>query len=174
MKKGKWLWIGLGILIVVSLTALNVVRQIQGKIVPVQFARVRVEDITSRVRAPGKIEAKLQVKISADLPGKVQRLLVKEGDRVKRGQLMLQLDDTQYRSALDQSHAALSSGEARLREALAAQKVSDSNIERQRSLFAQKLLSQAEWDQATSANESAHVAVATAREEISRAQAAQA
>jgi HlyD family secretion protein len=172
MKNKKWLWIGLGIVLVLLIVVVNVVKQVQGKVTPVQFARVRIEDITSRVRAPGKIEAKLQVKISADLPGKVQHLLVKEGDRVKQGQLMLQLDDTQYRSALDQSHAALSSAQARLREADAAQKVSDSNYERQHALFQQKLLSQAEWDQATSANESAHVAVATAKEEISRAQAA--
>lgn len=172
MKNRKWLWIGLGAVLVLLLIVVNVIRQAQGKITPVQFARVRVEDITSQVRAPGKIEAKLQVKISADLPGKVSRLLVKEGDRVKQGQLMLQLDDTQYRSALDQSRAATSSAEARLREALAAEKVSDSSFERQRALFQQKLLSQAEWDQASSANESAHVAVATAREEISRAQAA--
>jgi HlyD family secretion protein len=174
MKNKKWLWIGLGIVLVLLIVVVNVVKQVQGKVTPVQFARVRIEDITSRVRAPGKIEAKLQVKISADLPGKVQHLLVKEGDRVKQGQLMLQLDDTQYRSALDQSHAALSSAQARLREADAAQKVSDSNYERQHALFQQKLLSQAEWDQATSANESAHVAVATAKEEISRAQAAMA
>lgn len=174
MKKGKWLWIGLGVLVVLLITVVNVVKQVQGKVTPVQFARVRTEDITSKVRAPGKIEAKLQVKISADLPGKVLHLLVKEGDRVARGQLMMQLDDTQYRSALDQSHAALSSGEARLREALAAQKVSDSNFERQQALFNQKLLSQAEWDQASSANESAHTAVTTAHEEVSRAQAAMA
>ena len=172
MKNRKWLWIGLAAVLVVLLIVVNVVRQAQGKITPVQFARVRVEDITSQVRAPGKIEAKLQVKISADLPGKVAHLLVKEGDRVKQGQLMLQLDDMQYRSAFDQARAATSSADARLREAQAAEKVSDSSYERQRALFQQKLLSQAEWDQATSANESAHVAVATAHEEISRARAA--
>ena len=58
MKKGKWLWIGLGVLVVLLITVVNVVRQVQGKVTPVQFARVRIEDITSQVRAPGKIEAK--------------------------------------------------------------------------------------------------------------------
>jgi HlyD family secretion protein len=172
MKSRKWVWIGLGVVVVLALIVVNVIRQAQGKITPVQFARVRVEDITSQVRAPGKIEAKLQVKISADLPGKVEHLLVKEGDRVKQGQLMLQLDDTQYRSALNQARAAVSSGEARLRDAQAAEKVSNSNYERQHALFDQKLLSQAEWDQATSANETAHAVLATAHEEVTRAQAA--
>ena len=172
MKKKKWIWIGLGGAVVLLLVVLNVVRQAKGNVTAVQFARVRTEDITSRVRAPGKIEPKTQVKISADLPGKVIRVMVKEGDRVRRGQLMLQLDDTQYRAAADQARAALSSGRARLREAEGALKVSDSNFSRQRALFEQKLLSQAEWDQASNANESAHAAAMAAREEVARAQAA--
>src|SRR5437773_5255599 len=117
--RNKWLWIGLGVLVTALLVAGAVIRGKRSKVTPVQFARVRSEDITSRVRAPGKIEPKTQVKISADLPGKVIRVLVKEGDRVRRGQVMLQLDDTQYRAASDQARAALSSGQARLREALA-------------------------------------------------------
>jgi HlyD family secretion protein len=172
MKKNKWIWIVLGGVVVLLIVVMSVVRQAKGNVTPVQFARVRSEDITARVRAPGKIEPKTQVKISADLPGKVIRALVKEGDRVHRGQLMLQLDDTQYRAAADQARAALSSGQARLREALATQKVSDSNFSRQRALFEQKLLSQAEWDQASNANESAHAAALAAREEVARAQAA--
>jgi HlyD family secretion protein len=174
MKNKKWLWIGLGGVIVLLLIVLNVMKQAQGNVSAVQFARVRLEDITSRVRAPGKIEPKTQVKISADLPGKVQRLLVKEGDRVRKGQLMLQLDDTQYRANYDQMRAALSSAEARSREAASAEKIADSNYSRQRALFDQKLLSQAEWDVATNNVESAHAAAATTREEVTRAQAAMA
>jgi HlyD family secretion protein len=172
MKSKKWIWIGLAVVVVVGLIAFNLVRQARGNVQPVQLARVRVEDITSRVRAPGKIEPRTQVKISADIPGKIFRLAVKEGDRVRKGQLMLQLDDTQYRANYDQARAALASGQARLRDALATQKVVDSNHERQRALFEQKLLSQAEWDQATSGWESAHATASTAREEVARAQAA--
>jgi len=170
MKK-RWIWIGIGGALVLLLIIINVVQKAQGNVTAVQFSRVRTEDITSRVRAPGKIEPKTQVKISADLPGKVILVKVKEGDRVKKGELMLQLDDTQYHANLDQARAALSSGQARLREAASALKVSDANYTRQRALFEQKLLSQAEWDQATTANESAHATDAAAREEVSRAQA---
>jgi HlyD family secretion protein len=59
-----------------------------------------------------------------------------------------------------------------VREAESALRVSDANYSRQRSLFDQKLLSQAEWDAATNANEGARVSLATAREEVARAQAA--
>ncbi len=171
MKIKPWVWFVSGGVVVTALIVAGAVQQGKGKVESVQLARVRVEDITARVRAPGKIEPKTQVKISADIAGKVVQLRVKEGDRVKRGQLMLQLDDTQYRAAHRQAQAALASARARLREAETSLRVSDANYERQRSLFQQKLLSQAEWDAATSANEAARVAAATAREEVARAQA---
>ena len=171
MKK-KWIFIGLGGLVVVLLVAGNVAKNSAGKVVAVQFARVRRSDITSRVRAPGKIEPRTQVKVSADVMGKIVRLPIKEGDRVKMGQLMLQLDDTQYRSAHAQAKAAKSSADARVREVESSLKVAEANHQRQKALFEQNLLSQAEWDQATTHYESARVAVATAREEVARSQAA--
>jgi HlyD family secretion protein len=171
MKK-KWIWIGLAVVLTLALVVVSVVRQAGGKMVSVQFSRVRREDITSRVRAPGKIEPRTQVKVSADVMGKITALPIKEGDRVRKGQLLLQLDDTQYRSATAQARAAHASAEARLRDVEATLKVVDANYSRQRALFDQHLLSQAEWDQASSNYESARVAVATAREEVARSQAA--
>jgi HlyD family secretion protein len=172
MKKRKWIWIGGGAVLVVALIGINLARGAKGKVESVQLARVRREDITSRVRAPGKIEARTQVKVSADVPGKVVRLAVKEGDPVREGQLMLQLDDTQYRANFQQAGAALASARARLREADASLKVVEANYQRQRALFEQRLLSQAEWDQATSGYESARSTAAAAREEVARTEAA--
>lgn len=169
-KKG--IWITIGAVLVVVLVGLSVARGAKGKVESVQLAKVRREDITSRVRAPGKIEPKTQVKISADIPGKVIILNVKEGDPVRRGALLLQIDDTQYRSAYKQSTAALASGRARVREAESAMRNSDSNWQRQQALFQQKLLSQAEYDAASNAHEGARVSLATAQEEVTRAQAA--
>src|SRR5258705_1540586 len=171
MKK-KWLWIGLAVVLVGVVIAMNVARQSGKKGVGVQLARVRVEDITSRVRAPGKIEPRTQVKISADVMGKIVRLNVKEGDPVKKGQLMLQLDDTQYRSTLGQAQAALSSARARKREAQNALKISSSTYERQKALYEQKLLQPAEWDQAQQAHDAAQSLGLTSTEEVSRSEAA--
>lgn len=171
MKK-KWLWIALGGLLVVAIAGLGIARGARGKVESVQLAKVRREDVTSRVRAPGKIEPKTQVKVSADIPGKVVILNIKEGDPVKRGQLLLGIDDTQYRAAHAQAAAALSSARARLREAESAMRVTEANYSRQRSLYEQKLLSQAEWDAATNTYEGARVALATAQEEVARSQAA--
>ena len=171
MKK-KWIWIALGALVLVVIVGMSMARNAKGRVQAVQMAKVRRESVTSRVRAPGKIEAKTQVKISADIMGKVVVLNVKEGDPVKKGQLLLQLDDTQYRSAHAQAVAALSSARARVREAESALRVSDASYTRQKALFEQKLLSQAEWDAATNAHEGARVALATAQEEVTRSSAA--
>jgi HlyD family secretion protein len=172
MKSKKWLWIGLAVVVVLALVGLNMAQSSKGKAQAVQFARVRVEDITSRVRAPGKIEPRVQIKVSADIPGKVTHLAVKEGDMVKRGHLLLQLDDTQTRSTYEQSRAALGTAQARQRDAEQALQLAESQHVRQRALFEQKLLSQAEWDQATRQIDAARINVQTSRDEVSRARAA--
>jgi HlyD family secretion protein len=170
--KKKWLWIGLGALAVIVVIAVSATRQSSRKQVAVQMARVRLENVTSMVRAPGKIEPRTQVKISADIMGKIVRLAVKEGDKVRKGQLLLQLDDAQYRSAYNQARAALASAQARHRDTQSTLKTVSANFERQKALFEQKLLSQAEWDQATSNYESARIAASTASEDVVRSQAA--
>ena len=172
MKGKKWLWIGLAVVAVVALVAVNVIRSKSGKVESVQLARVRLEDITARVRAPGKIEAKTQVKVSADIMGKIVVLAVKEGDRVRKGQLMLQLDDTQYRAYHEQARATAATARARAREAEQGLRVAESTYRRQEALFRQKLLSDAEWDQATSAIEAARSGAQAARQEVARADAA--
>lgn len=172
MKKKVVLWIVAGVVVVGGLAGASVWNNSRGKAQAVQLAKVRREDITSQVRAPGKIEPKTQVKVSADIIGKIVGLHVKEGDRVRKDQLMLQLDDTQYRSAHAQARAALAASQARLREAQSAMRVNESNFGRQRQLYDQKLLSTAEWEQAQNAHEGARVAVATAQEDATRASAA--
>ncbi|MBI5168966.1 MAG: efflux RND transporter periplasmic adaptor subunit [Candidatus Eisenbacteria bacterium] len=171
MNKKVLLWVILGVVVVGGLAGASIANNSRGKVEAVQMARVRREDVTSQVRAPGKIEPRTQVKVSADIMGKIVHLYVKEGDRVKKDQLMLQLDDTQYRSAHAQAKAALAAAQARLREAQSALRMNDSNFGRQRQLYEQKLLSTAEWEQAQNAHEGARVAVATAQEDAARASA---
>jgi HlyD family secretion protein len=172
MRGKRLLWIVIGVVVVLLLVIIGAGRGGKGKGTAVQYAKVRYEDITAKVRAPGKIEPQTQVKISADIAGKVVHLLVKEGDKVRRGQLMLQLDDTQYRAAADQARAQLATARARVKDAGTTLKVAESNYTRQASLWKEKVLSQAEWDQATSTIESARTASSAAEQEVSRAEAA--
>jgi HlyD family secretion protein len=172
MKK-RWLWIGLAAVVVVAIVAVGAMRGGSGgKVERVQFAEVKSQTITARVRAPGKIEPRTQVKVSADVAGKIVDLAVSEGDAVKKGQLMLQLDDVQYRALYDQAEAAFSSANARLVEAQSSLKLTEANHARQRALWNDNLLSEAEWEQATKTYESAKAAEATAREEVARARSA--
>ena len=173
MKK-KWIWIGIGGVLVIALVVANMMRSAGGKVESVQLARVRIEDVTARVKAPGKIEPKTHVKVSADVPGKIVHLAVEEGDKVKKGQLLLQLDDTQYRATLNQTRATLAAARAGLVDARSSLKVAEDNYTRQRALFDQKLLSQAEWDRATATVETARSAAAGAQEDVARAEAAMA
>ena len=172
MKKKVWLLVGIGVVLVAVVVIAGIAGQSGKKALPVQMAKVRTEDITSRVRAPGKIEPMTQVNISADIMGKVTHLAVKEGDRVRRGQLLLQLDDAQRRSDHVQARTALAGARSRKREADARFRVTEANYKRQRALFEQKLLSQAEWDQATQTYEAALESANGAAEEVARSQAA--
>jgi HlyD family secretion protein len=172
MKRQAWLWVALGGLLLVVVVTASIMNSARSKVEAVQLASVRREDVTSRVRAPGKIEPKTQVKISADIMGKIVHLLVKEGDSVRRGQLMLQLDDTQYRSFWDQARSASMAAKAHLREAQVTLRQTEANFTRQRALFEQKLLSQAEWDQAQTTVESARVGASSASHDAERSDAA--
>jgi HlyD family secretion protein len=172
VKKKKWLWIGLGVLVVALIVVVNIVRATQGKVMAVQLAKVRLEDITSKVRAPGKIEARTQVNVSADIMGKIVTLAVKEGDSVEKGQLMLQLDPTQYRAQHEQALATAATARARASEAEQSLQVAEATYERQRTLYERKLLSDAEWDQANSAIATARAAAQAASQEVSRSRAA--
>jgi HlyD family secretion protein len=172
MKKKVWLWVAVGGVVLAVLIGMSVSKASNSKIESVQMALVRRQDISSRVRAPGKIEPKTQVKVSADIMGKITHLLVKEGDRVRQGQLMLQLDDTQYRSFWEQARAAAASARAHLRETTTALRLEDSNYAREKSLYEQKLLSTAEWEQAEHNNETVRVAAASAQEDATRSDAA--
>ena len=80
LKNKAALWIALGAILLIAIVAIGVTKQMNSRVMAVQLAKVRVEDITSTVRAPGKIEPRTQVKISADIMGKITHLLVKEGD----------------------------------------------------------------------------------------------
>ena len=67
MNKKVLLWVILGVVVVGGLAGASIANNARGKVEAVQMARVRREDVTSQVRAPGKIEPRTQVKVSADI-----------------------------------------------------------------------------------------------------------
>lgn len=96
--KRKWLWIGLAVLLLAVAGGVAASRR-GPKPTEVQMAKVGREDVQAKVSANGKIQAQKKVDISATIPGQITRLAVEEGDRVVRGQFLLQIDATNPRAA---------------------------------------------------------------------------
>jgi HlyD family secretion protein len=78
----------------------------------VRLEQVSRRDLVSAVTASGKIEAKTSVDISADITGRIIDIAVREGDTVKRGQFLLQIDPAQYQAAVARAQGVVSSTQA--------------------------------------------------------------
>jgi HlyD family secretion protein len=125
-----------------------------------QLPEVQVEAITRRnlkalVSASGKVQPKKLVNISADTVGRVTKLSVEEGDIVKKGQFLLQIDPENLESAVELSEAGLAAG----REAVQSTRVAvetaranldlaEQNLERLTRLHRDQLISQEILDRA--------------------------
>lgn len=112
--------IGLGIAAVV--VAFIVVGAIRGRgdgTVEVREDTVSRRDLVAAVTASGQIEAKTQVDVQSEVTARIVRITVAEGDLVERGQLLIELDQVQFKGAVDRSAALLASAEASLMQATA-------------------------------------------------------
>jgi HlyD family secretion protein len=165
------LWIGIGAIVLLLVVISNLKRSAGGQ-VAVQAGDVKKGTISATVRAPGRVQPETQVKLSANVPGQVVRLSVKEGDRVRKGQFLLQIDDTQYRAQLREATAALAAARSNLRLTESALEQSEASWKRKESLFAQKLVSPEELDQARTQRNSDKARADSNREEVERGEAA--
>ncbi len=159
-----------GILLLVIIVA-NVTKGRGGRL-GVQVEVARIGDISSTVRAPAKVQPETMVKLSANVPGEVVRLAVKEGDPVRKGQFLLQLDAAQYRAQLRQSQAALDAARSSLRLSEVSLAQSESLLKRKELLFERKLVSPEELEAARTQRNSDKARVDMNREEVARAEAA--
>lgn len=185
---------------VLLLTGIGVFAGIQYShrgIVTVQTGRVMRQDLTSLVTASGEIKPRNYINIGANAQGQITALLVKEGDRVRKGQLLARLENVQPEADVAAQRAALSSAEADSAAAEAAVTASDQNLQtmqaaidranaeveraslnfqRARQLYSDKLIAKQEFDQrsADSAAQQAGLREAQARLAQARSQRQQA
>src|SRR3989442_14763202 len=75
---------------------------------------IKTRDLEAVVSASGKIQPKRLVNISADTPGRVVDLAVNEGDRIKKGQFLLQIDPKSLKTRVDSGTASLHAAEVTL------------------------------------------------------------
>ena len=78
----------------------------------VRMEQVGRRDLVSAVTASGKIEPKTSVDISADITGRIVKIAVREGDLVKKGQFLIQIDPAQYQAAVSRAEGVVASTQA--------------------------------------------------------------
>ena len=131
--------------------------------VPVRVASTTEQPMPFVLTSVGSVEALQTAAVGSQVGGVVTRLAIREGDEVRKGQVLIQLDPRAFRAALDQAVAALMRDRARAETARL-------DAERSKHLFEENVLSVAEWDQKRSDSEALaatvradSAAVATAR-----------
>jgi RND family efflux transporter MFP subunit len=126
----------------------------------VETAQARVVEskevqATATVQATGTLRAREAVTLSAQVMGRVQRVLVREGDSVKAGQTLVILDDATWKSAAEQAQAAVKAAENQQIAAQANADLAASTLARYKQLQSQKSVSPQEMDEVTRRAEAA-------------------
>lgn len=176
MKLTKKFWIICGLVLVALLIA---AKWFGGKESAelIQAEKVEVRTIIERVSASGKIQPEIEVNITAEVSGQIIRLPVKEGDRVQKGDLLVQINPDLYDAALNRAQAAANSARSNLASAKAQYAQADAQFfaaqkswERTQQLFKDRILSQADYDAAESSFRSAEATLTATGETIRSAE----
>jgi HlyD family secretion protein len=159
--KKKWMLLGGGLLIVVLIVLSTVTRREGGTEVEVE--PVESLDLTAIVSASGTIEPQQSVSIQATMPGEVVRIGVAEGQRVRRGQFLLQLDPVNVAATASAQSSAAQAARAELAQSEAQLAWARQEYERRRELAEAELIPRAELEQAEAELKGREAAVRAAR-----------
>jgi HlyD family secretion protein len=191
--KRKWkILIALVVLVGGSIAVFAGVRYSHRGIVTVQTGRVVRQDLTSLVTASGEIKPRKYINIGANATGQLTQIPVKEGDHVRKGQLLAQVENTQPGANVNAQRASLASAEADAAAAEAGLKSSDDNMltmqagvertkadlekalldfKRGEELFRAKLIPKQDYDQRKAAYDSAQASLNEAQARLTQAKA---
>ncbi len=157
MTRTKKISIGVGVVVLLAamVGANFYFKREKGVVVTVEPVKAR--DLQAIVSASGKIQAKRFVNMSAVQMGRVTKLAVEEGDRVRAGQFLLQIDPNTLRGTVQRSEAAVAAAQSGLQQARVGVETARANLalaqdqaKRQRELWKQGLTTRAELDEAES------------------------
>ncbi|TDD78605.1 efflux RND transporter periplasmic adaptor subunit [Flavobacterium caseinilyticum] len=159
-KKTIYILIGGAIIIIATLITLSKTGVIgnKDKGTEIEIAQVTPITIVETVSATGKIQPEIEVKISSEVSGEIISLNVKEGQVVKKGDLLVKINPDLYTSGYRRSVSNLSGTKANLGQADASFKESKSNYDRNKTLFEKGIISRADWDKALASYEVAKAA----------------
>ena len=119
-----------------------------GKDVTLKVAteKVEIRDITEVITANGKLKPQIEVKISPEVPGEIIELPVKEGNKVKKGDLLVVIKPDIYQSSLSRIEASLNTQKARLAQAEAQLIEKELNYQRAKLLLEKKTIPKSEFE----------------------------
>ncbi|HLP62862.1 efflux RND transporter periplasmic adaptor subunit [Flavobacterium sp.] len=137
----------------------------------VEVAKVDEITIIETVSATGKIQPEVEVKISSEVSGEIIALPVKEGQVVKKGDLLVRINPDLYTSGYNRTVSNLSGTKAALNQADASFKEAKASYDRSKTLYDKGIISRSEWDKAIASYE---VAVANKQSAYHQVQSANA
>jgi HlyD family secretion protein len=185
MKTWKKIAIGVGAVVILAAIVGFTVYQSGKNVVTVQTGKVQREDLSSVVSASGEIKPKTYVNIGANAYGKITHLYVKEGDHVKRGQLLAQLENVQSSADVNANQASVEAAETDAIAADAALRTSDADLlraqadyernkldwERAQNLFKDGLIAKSDFDSRQNAWATADSGLVQAKARVAQAKA---
>jgi HlyD family secretion protein len=185
MKTWKKVLIGIGGLLLVVVVVSIVIHQANKGVVKVQTGKAQRQDLSSVVSASGEIKPKTYVNIGANAFGKITHLYVKEGDRVRKGQLLAQLENVQSaadvaatKASLEASRTDAVAANANLNTAKADLERAKADAERARldwsraeGLYKEQLISKAEYETRKATWQTSEAGLAQAEARVAQANA---
>jgi len=169
-SRKKWIFISAGVVVVLVIVLANVMKSDE-KVLQVTTGKVKKGDITSIVTATGKVKARTEIKISANVVAKIVKLPVREGDRVTKDQLLVQLDPDRYQASVDQSQAQMSSAKAQLELVRAQNEEARLAFERSLKMHEGKLISDEAFDATRTRYDVARAQLNSAQHSVESAEA---
>lgn len=110
-KRMRWSLVGVAVIGIAAIVATTAAKK-GNKATEVRMEAVQSRDLVASVTASGQVEPRTKVDVAADISGRIVRLAIKEGQMVKRGDFLLQIDPAQYEAAVQRAEAALSQAKA--------------------------------------------------------------
>jgi len=178
-KTLKWILIILGIVIVLLVVAKAGGLFGKDEGTPVTAEKAMKRTLTETVNASGKIFPEIEVKVSSDISGEIVELDVKEGDTVRKGQVLAKVYADIYASQRDQAAAGVAQSEAQESNSVAQLQAlkatldqTEAQYNREKTLLDQKVVSRQEYEQSQQAYLSAKASYAAAQQGIKASEAA--
>jgi HlyD family secretion protein len=140
----KILLIVLIVLVVAGLVTGFIVRQ-QSGYTKVLTAKIVKQDLSTVVSGTGQIKAKYYVNLGATAMGRITHLYVKEGEKVKKGEVVATIEHVQQEASVEGQAAAISAAKTDIASYIAAEKTAEANLEHAKADLEQKKL---DWDRA--------------------------